>query len=389
MVGENSMKKILFLTGTRADYGKMKTLMSQVQQDENFELYLFVTGMHLMPLYGSTWREIEKDGFKNVYHFANQFTETAMDQALGNTIKGLSEYILEVKPDLIVVHGDRLEALAGAMVGALNNILVAHIEGGEISGTIDESIRHAITKLAHIHYVSNEEAKQRILQLGENDSAIYTIGSPDIDIMMSENLPTIADVKMRYDIKFDNYAIAMYHPVTTEINEFTIKIKKFVDGLIATDQKYIVIYPNNDLGSKEIIKEYERFEYNPNFALYPSIRFEYFLTLLKNARYIIGNSSSGIREASVYGLKAIDVGNRQKGRYSSKQENIIHCKEDSEEIKKVVNGLIDEESQRKVVSHYGAGNSSQLFLKIIKDENLWETSIQKRFVDRPVYNYDK
>lgn len=389
MVGENSMKKILFLTGTRADYGKMKSLMLQVQKDEYFELYLFVTGMHLMPLYGSTWREIEKDGFKNVYHFANQFTETAMDQALGNTIKGLSEYILEVKPELIVVHGDRLEALAGAMVGALNNILVAHIEGGEISGTIDESIRHAITKLAHIHFVSNEEAKQRILQLGENYSAIYIIGSPDIDIMMSNNLPTLADVKMRYDIKFNNYAIAMYHPVTTEINEFAIKIKEFVDGLLATDQKYIVIYPNNDLGNKEIIKEYGRFEYNPNFVLYPSIRFEYFLTLLKNARFIIGNSSSGIREASVYGVKAIDIGNRQKGRFSSKQENIIHCNENREEIKKVVNRLIIEESERKVVSHYGAGNSSQLFLKIIRDENLWKTSIQKRFVDRSVYNYDK
>ncbi len=147
--------------------------MKRIIQDKEFELYLFVTGMHMLSRYGSTWREIEKDGFKNVYHFINQSKNTPMDLALSNTIGGLSNYISEIEPDLIVVHGDRLEALAGAIVGAFNNIRVAHIEGGEISGTIDESIRHAVTKFAHLHLVSNEESKKRIIQLGEKNRSYF------------------------------------------------------------------------------------------------------------------------------------------------------------------------------------------------------------------------
>ncbi|RKJ17522.1 UDP-N-acetylglucosamine 2-epimerase (hydrolyzing), partial [Butyricicoccus sp. 1XD8-22] len=188
------MKKIVFLTGTRADYGKIKSLINKVWEDSSFELYLFVTGMHMLSRYGSTWREIEKDGFKNVYHFINQSQNTPMDIALSDTISGLSNYIAEINPDLIVVHGDRLEALAGAIVGAFNNIRVVHIEGGEVSGTIDESIRHAITKFAHIHMVSNDESKKRIIQMGEAEKNIFVIGSPDIDIMYSNKLPSIEKV---------------------------------------------------------------------------------------------------------------------------------------------------------------------------------------------------
>ena len=161
------MKKILFITGTRADYGKIKMLMKKVDKNNKFKLYIFATGMHTLSKYGSTWQEITRDGFSNIYQFVNQQNDTKMDITLSNTILGLSNYVNELKPDMIIVHGDRLEALAGAIVGAFNNIRVAHIEGGEVSGTIDESIRHSITKFSHIHLVSNEEARKRIIQLGE------------------------------------------------------------------------------------------------------------------------------------------------------------------------------------------------------------------------------
>src|SRR5690606_26359348 len=164
-------------------------------------------------------------------HYINQNPNTPMDIALSNTITGLTHYIQEIKPDLIVVHGDRLEALAGAIVGAFNNIRVAHIEGGEVSGTIDESIRHAITKFAHLHFVSNEESKKRIVQLGENPDHVYVIGSPDIDIMHSQNLPSLLKAKERYNIKFDHYSIAIYHPVTTENEYLKQRIKVFVESL--------------------------------------------------------------------------------------------------------------------------------------------------------------
>ena len=175
------------MTGTRADYGKLKSLMIEVENNDDFELHIFVTGMHMLSKYGSTYLEIEKDGFRNIYKFVNTKMNLGMDITLSNTIVGFSNYVSELKPDLIVVHGDRVEALAGAIVGALNNIKVAHIEGGEISGTIDESIRHAVTKFSHLYFVANEEAKKHVIQLGEKEENIYVIGSPDIDIMFSNN----------------------------------------------------------------------------------------------------------------------------------------------------------------------------------------------------------
>lgn len=376
------MKKIVFLTGTRADYGKIKALMSKIDSDSNFEMFLFVTGMHMLSRYGSTWREIEKDGFKKVYHYINQNPNTPMDLALSNTISGLSHYVQEIKPDLIVVHGDRLESLAGAIVGAFNNVRVAHIEGGEVSGTIDESIRHAITKFAHIHFVSNEESKKRILQLGENPEHIFIIGSPDIDIMHSRNLPSLQQVKDRYNIVFDEYSIAIYHPVTTEYECLQQNIKVFVEALLASDRNYIVIYPNNDLGSDIIIAEYNKLLSNPKFAVYPSIRFEYFLTLLKHASFMIGNSSAGIREATVYGTPTIDVGNRQCGRYQVDSDRLIqHSNENIEEILSAISHVPKRELTRSNHSIFGNGDSATLFMDIIKTSPLWEIQIQKRFSD--------
>ncbi|WP_346235418.1 UDP-N-acetylglucosamine 2-epimerase [Lysinibacillus telephonicus] len=374
------MKKILFLTGTRADYGKIKSLMSKVHEDDNFELYIFVTGMHMLSRYGSTWREIEKDGFKNVYHFINQTQNTSMDIALSNTIAGLSNYIAEINPHLIVVHGDRLEALAGAIVGAFNNILVAHIEGGEVSGTIDESIRHAITKFAHIHLVSNEESRKRIIQLGENEAHVFVVGSPDIDIMYSNKLPSITNVKKRYEIYFDKYAILMYHPVTTEIGKLRNNINELLDGVIQSKKKYVVIFPNNDLGSDIIIEAYKRLESNGNFLIFPSIRFEYFLTLMKHAEFMIGNSSAGIRESIIYGTPSIDVGNRQNGRYNKLSNKLIqHVNENAAEILKAICDIPLNSSFKSSV--YGEGQSANKFINILKQGIIWNIDIQKKFSD--------
>ncbi|AUN15266.1 UDP-N-acetylglucosamine 2-epimerase [Paraclostridium sordellii] len=375
------MKKIVFLTGTRADYGKLKSLMKKVEESENFELHVFVTGMHMLKKYGSTYHEVEKDGFKNIYKHINQKSSSShqMDIALSNTIVGLSNYCDEIKPDMIVVHGDRLEALAGAIVGAFNNIKVMHIEGGEVSGTIDESIRHSITKMSHFHLVANEEAKKRIIQLGEKEESIFVFGSPDIDIMYSSSLPSIEEVKEKYEIKFENYSILMYHPVTTEVDKLEANIKQVVDAVINSGKNYVVIYPNNDNGSDVILKEYERFRENDRFEIYPSMRFEYFLTLLKECEFIIGNSSSGIREACVYGKVSIDIGNRQKGRYYENIENIINTYENIYEITNAIKkaGNI----KVKPISHFGSGNSDEQFLKIISSDEIWKENIQKKFID--------
>ena len=251
-------KKIVFITGTRADYGKIKPLLKALEKNESYDLYIYVCGMHLSEQLGSTYKEVEKDGYQNIYIEPILHGKGIQSISLGNTIECFTEYVLDLKPDMIVVHGDRIEALAGATVGALNNIIVAHIEGGEVSGTIDESIRHAVSKFAHIHFVCNEEAKNRLIQLGEDEERIYQIGSPDIDIMLNEDLPSLEETKAHYEIEFDDYAILMYHPVTTEIEMLEENVGKLVEAISQSDKKYIVVYPNNDLGSEIIIDAYQK-----------------------------------------------------------------------------------------------------------------------------------
>ena len=374
------IKRVVFLTGTRADFGKLKSLIKILQCTEGYDAHVFVTGMHMNSLYGSTIDEIRKGGFDNIYPFINHDSIDNMDRTLAKTIDGFSHFIAEIKPDLIVVHGDRVEAMAGAISGSLNNILVAHIEGGEVSGTIDELIRHAVSKMSHAHLVANEKAKKRLIQLGELSSSIFIIGSPDLDLMNPNKLPKLSDVKIYYDIEFDNFAIAMFHPVTTEFKSIKKDAKEFVNSLIDSDENYIVIYPNNDLGSYEILNEYKRLEGNSKIMLFPSLRFEYFLVLLKNSNYIVGNSSAGIREASYYGTPTVDIGSRQNNR--SQGVSIFHANNESKSILRSINlaKKFKKDGANKDCN-FGQGNSDQIFLKILDDGKILSLDCQKQFQD--------
>jgi UDP-N-acetylglucosamine 2-epimerase (hydrolysing) len=371
-------KKIVFLTGTRADYGKLKSLIRISQDCEDFDVHIFVTGMHMNSKYGKTVDEVVKSGFKNIYMFINHDEINHMDRTLAKTIDGFSHYIAETRPDMIVVHGDRVESLAGAIVGSLNNILVVHVEGGEISGTIDELIRHAVSKLAHIHLVSNLEAKRRLVQLGELEESIFIIGSPDFDIMYSNSLPEIDDAMKRYGVNFKDYAILLWHPVTTEYGDIRINTRSVVDAVIKSNQNYIVVFPNNDLGTIEILEEYKRFNDLDRVKVFPSIRFEHFLVFLKNSKFIIGNSSAGIREAPFYNVPTIDIGTRQDNR--AHFNSVIHIGYSESEIVDAMNVIrnvqIDNCLSKK---YFGEGNSDKLFFDLIRGSQVWNTSKQKQF----------
>ena len=370
------MKKILFLTGTRADFGKIKSLISILDNHQEFETFVFVTGMHLQKEYGYTLIEIERCNFKNVHAFENHTHETTMDLTLAKTIEGFSSYCKKINPDLIVIHGDRVETLAGAIVGSLNNILVAHIEGGELSGTVDELIRHSVTKLSHIHFVSNDEAAKRLTQMGEMKSSIFTIGSPDIDIMSSDDLPTLEIVKNYYQINFDQYAIVMFHPVTTEAKQMKQYADDFVESLLGFDENFVVIFPNNDFGSKNILEAYHKIAENKRFRIFPSLRFEYFLVLLKNAKFIIGNSSAGIREAPYYGIPVINIGTRQQNR--TLNTNIINVDYQKENIDNALQS-VGSNKIKIVVNDFGDGNSTELFLSSLLTSDIWKINQQKQF----------
>lgn len=368
-------KKIIFLTGTRADFGKLKSLIEITRKSSNFDVHIFATGMHLSDIHGYTFDEIVKCGYENLEKFINHEEDFSMDQILAKTIFGFSNFIKSINPDLIIIHGDRVEALAGAISGSLNNILVAHIEGGEISGTIDELIRHAVSKMSHIHFVANKIAKRRLIQMGEIAKNIYVIGSPDIDAMMSSNLPTMEEVRIRYEIHFKDYMIAMFHPVTTEINYMNEYAEYFVNALLSSNKNIVVIYPNNDMGYKYILNHYKRLENHNNIKIFPSIRFEYFITLLKHSKCLVGNSSAGIREAPYYGIPTINIGTRQKNR--SLNDDIINCSYDTNAIL----ASIDKASKITLKKNelYGDGKSDLQFNQIINTTEFWEIEKQKCF----------
>ena len=373
-------KKIVFLTGTRADFGKLKSLITILEKQTDFNVHLFVTGMHLLPEYGYTVNEIVNSKFSNITKFDNS-ADGKMEMSLSKTIEGFSNYLSDLKPDLVIVHGDRLEALAGAIVSSINNTLVAHIEGGEISGTIDESIRHAISKFSHIHFTSDEESKQRLIKLGENPKNINVIGSPDLDLMNEENMEPINKVKEYYEIPFNNYGIVMFHPVTTEIDCLDDHVSHLCQALISSKKNYIVIYPNNDLGNERIIKKYKKILKNNSFKIFPSLRFEYFLTLLKHSDFLIGNSSCGLREAPFFGVPSINIGTRQKGRSNLSQ--IINVEPVSEKILKKINQINNSRKNTfKIDQDVFIKNSDKKFLRALKRKSFWITSKQKHFFDQ-------
>lgn len=379
-------RKVMFITGTRADFGKIKPLIQVLDGHADFEVSIFVTGMHTLSRYGYTADEVYKifgdnrlqSGFRRIHSYMNQIYGEPMDMALANTIQGISRYMHECSPDMIVVHGDRIESLAGAIVGAMRMIRVAHVEGGEVSGTIDELIRHAVTKLSHLHFAANEEAKARLIQLGERRDSIFVTGSPDIDVMLSENLPSLNEVRKYYSIPFCEYSIVILHPVTTSHTETRSTVKAMMNAITQAEGNFIFIYPNNDEGCEHIFEAYEQVKAEKRYIFFPSLRFEYFLTLLKHAGVIIGNSSAGIREAPVYGVRTVNIASRQHNRF--RHETIEDVDGDSQSILAAIRRV--QTLQKGLPTyHFGHGESAAKFLNVLLEDDTWNISCQKHFVD--------
>ena len=369
-------KKIIFVTATRADFGKLKSLIKITKSRKEFEVFIVVTGMHIIKNFGNTHLEINKFFKSNIFKFENQNLGDRLEIILTKTTEKFSNYVKKIKPDLIVLHGDRVETLACALVGSLNHILTAHIEGGELSGTIDDTIRHTVTKLSHVHFVGSDDAKRRVKKMGEIKNQIYNIGSPDIDVILNDKLPTFDQVRKRYSINFNDYGILVWHPVTSNIKflkKETTKLLKFLQKL---KRKVIIIYPNNDPGNKLILDCYKKIK-SKNFQIIKSLRFEFFLTLLKKSQFIIGNSSSAIYEAPILKVPAINIGNRQHKRLNAKIIKNFEVDELSE--KKLNNFLRSYEATKKV--YFGYGNSDKKFIKIILKRSFWNIPTQKFFSD--------
>lgn len=371
-----SGKRLLFVTGTRADYGKIEPL-ARAAQAAGHDVSFFVTGMHMMRRYGETRLEVRRFQGAGCFEFVNQREGDALDFILSKTILGFSDFVHEHRPDLVVIHGDRVEALAASLVCGFRYIRSAHIEGGEVSGTIDESIRHCNTKLCTTHFVSSEAARRRVIALGEEPSRVHAIGSPELDTHAKPSGVTIEEVRTRYEIRFTEFGIVIFHPVTSEHDSMAAQSDSLFSALEASQRNFVVIAPNNDPGNEAIFDAIERLP-TERFRLIPSMRFNYFSELLRHAAVLIGNSSTGVREAPFLGVPSLDIGSRQTNRAVA--PSVANC---SALDPAAIGRFISEHWARRWPADvaYGDGCAAERFGALLGRAAFWDLPLQKSFHD--------
>jgi UDP-N-acetylglucosamine 2-epimerase (hydrolysing) len=370
------VRELLFITGTRADYGKLEPL-ALAALEAGHRVTFFVTGMHMLEKYGLTKEEVHQHKRFKVVEFINQRDGDPQDIILAKTISGFSDFLQEHPYDLVVIHGDRVEALACALVCATNYIRCAHVEGGEVSGTIDELFRHCNTKLATAHLVSSAEAKARVERMGELPETIHVIGSPELDIHARSSGVTMAEVRERYNITSVDYGICVFHPVTSEAAEMGKQSEALFRALIDSGRSYVVILPNNDPGSNSILSVIGDLP-DDRFRVLPSMRFAYFSELIRNAKAVIGNSSMGVREAPFLGVPSLDIGTRQSNRGSA--PSLVRC---SAFDRPCIDRFLAEFWGRRFdrSQSFGRGDAARSFVELLGQGTFWNRPMQKYFIE--------
>ena len=351
-----------------------------MDKDDDIHLDVAVTGMHLMEEFGYSLNEIKKDNF--MLHVINQTflkdNEQSMSEFIGNLIVDLTKLMVDLNPDIVLLLGDRGEMLAGAIVASYLQIPVAHIHGGDVSSTVDDSARHAITKLSNIHFPATEKSASRIKQMGENPENIFVVGAPGLDsiIKLKDNIDENY-LKEKYNIKKD-FVLVLQHPVSLEVEDSAYQIKQTLDAVTATDYQVLLVFPNADAGGRAMIEVINQYDVDA----YKNISHDDFIGLLGLSSALIGNSSSGIIESSSFKLPVINIGTRQSGR--EKAENVIDVDYDSNEILQAVNYIKSEEYQNKLEScknPYGEGKAGELICKILKKIEINNDLLNKKFIE--------
>lgn len=382
-MGKNLKKrKILYISGTRADYGLMKQTLIRIKNHPNLNLEIVATGMHLMPEFGLTVNEIKKDGFKihRVNATYEEDNKESMSGFIGQFIQLLTRKMKEIKPDIILVLGDRGEMLAGAIVGAYLTIPVVHIAGGDVTSTIDGITRHAITKLSNVHFPATKNSAERIKKMGEESWRIFTVGAPGLDSILGEKLFSKKDIAKKYNLDISQpILLVIQHPVTTEIENVARQIKETMEAIKEFNYQTIVTYPNADAGGRKMIKVIEKHRKYPFIKIYKNITHKDYLSLMRVASVIIGNSSGGLTEAPSFKLPAVNIGTRQQGREQA--GNVINVNYDKNEIKKAVQkALYDErfkERVKKCKNPYGQGKANERIVRILSSIKIDKKLLQK------------
>ena len=381
-------RKICVVTGTRAEYGLLYWLMKEIEEDRDLELQLIVTGMHLSPEFGLTYKEIEKDFKidKKIEMLLSSDTAIGISKSMGLAQISFSEAYEDLKPDILVVLGDRYEIFSAVASAMIARIPIAHLSGGELTlGAIDDAIRHAITKMSHLHFVATEEYKQRVIQMGELDSNVYNFGEAGLDNIYKLDLLSKIEFENSIDWKLaKKNLLVTYHPTTLDnIDTNTKEITIILDYLITLkDTNLIITKANSDSGGRiinQILEAYEK-EYD-NIKLFTSLGQLRYLSALQYVDTVVGNTSSGLVEAPSFKIGTINIGDRQKGRISAK--SVINCKIDKKSLEKAFETLYSKEFQellKEVVNPYGNGGASVKTKNILKNINL-ENILFKHFKD--------
>lgn len=379
------MRKICVVTGSRAEYGIMSQLMHAIDDDSELQLQIIATNMHLSPEFGLTYREIEKDGFhidKKVEMLLSSDTSNGTTKSVGLGLIGFADAYQDLQPDIVMVLGDRYEMLSAVPAALFYKIPVAHISGGDITeGAYDDCIRHAITKMSHLHFVTNEESRKRVIQLGEQPNRVFDVGSLSIENI--KKIPVIAkgELEKELDFQFGNHSILVtYHPVTLENHS----AKEQIDNLLKVlsernDLNVIFTYPNSDTDGRVIIEEINNFVsvYSKRCIARASLGQKRYFSALRYVDAVVGNSSSGIAEVPSFGIPTLDIGDRQKGRLAAK--SVVHCGTSAEEIHNGLDKVLNMDC-KEVKNPYEGKQPIEDILHVLKIYPL-DNIIEKHFYD--------
>jgi GDP/UDP-N,N'-diacetylbacillosamine 2-epimerase (hydrolysing) len=379
------MKRIAVVTGTRAEYGLLHSVIKAIEDRPELRLLLVATGMHLSYEFGYTVQEIERNGFHikaKVDMLLSSDMPAAMAKSIGLGITGFTQTWEQLEPDIIVVLGDRVEPLAATISGAYMNVPVAHIHGGDSSkGGLDEPARHAITKFAHIHFPATKKSAERIIRMGEEEWRVHTVGSPALDAILNEPLltPEILADKFGLDLS-QPLILAVQHPVTTQVNDAPKQIRETLEAIIEMGYPTVLIYPNSDAGGRrmiEVIKQYESYSFIKSFK---SLTRKEYLSLMKAASVMLGNSSSGITEAPSFGLPVVNVGIRQGGRERGK--NVIDATHHKSDIENAIRRALTDKrfltEVKKCENPYGDGRTGSRIAEILSKIEITPQLLQKK-----------
>lgn len=372
------MRKICFVTGTRAEYGLLSRLMRLVKEDNDLRLQVIATNMHLMPEYGETYKEIEKDGFtidKKVYMHKPSDDAHGIILSMAEEMQGMNDALSELKPDILVLLGDRYEILVAAQVALIHRVPIAHIHGGEVTeGAFDDAIRHSVTKMSSLHFTSCEEYRHRVIQMGEQPSRVFDVGSLGVENIKAVPLMTKDELEASLDFKIDTQTILVtYHPVTLG-GDPAKDIREFLDALDQfKDLKVIFTMPNSDTGRDAIALAVENYvEKHSNRAkAYTSLGLKRYLSTLQFVKAAVGNSSSGIIEVPSFGIPTLNIGDRQKGRLASK--SVVHCGTSKDEVIAGLKLCLSEEMQKAAKTYenpYAKPDTANLIYQELKNVEL-------------------